>query len=50
SFLISLDLAVEIDHEKACGAPSKNGTKVFIAIRALYSNDHNFMHDLESFF
>jgi serine/threonine protein kinase len=49
-FLIDLDLAVKIDREKACGAPSKTGTKVFMAIGALYGEDHNFMHDLESFF
>lgn len=49
-FLIDLDLAVKIDREKASGAPSKTGTKVFMAIGALYGEDHNFMHDLESFF
>lgn len=49
-FLINLNLAVKIDREKASGAPSKTGTKVFMAIGALYGEDHNFMHDLESFF
>lgn len=49
-FLIDLDLAVKIDREKASGAPSKTGTKVFMAIGALYGEDHSFMHDLESFF
>lgn len=49
-FLIDLDLAIKIDREKASGAPSKTGTKIFMAIGALYSEDHNFMHDLESFF
>ena len=49
-FLIDLDLAVKIDREEASGAPSKTGTKVFMAIGALYGEDHNFMHDLESFF
>ncbi|OCK78451.1 hypothetical protein K432DRAFT_427264 [Lepidopterella palustris CBS 459.81] len=49
-FLIDLDLAVKIDRENASGAPSKTGTKVFMAIGALYGEDHNFMHDLESFF
>ncbi|KAF2468324.1 uncharacterized protein BDR25DRAFT_335443 [Lindgomyces ingoldianus] len=39
-----------IDREHASGAPSKTGTKVFMAIGALYGEDHNFMHDLESFF
>ena len=50
AFLIDLDLAVKIDREKASGAPSKTGTKVFMAIGALYGEDHNFMYDLESFF
>ena len=45
-----LDLAVKIDRKKASGAPSKTGTKVFMAIGALYGEDHNFMHDLELFF
>jgi serine/threonine protein kinase len=49
-FLIDLDLAVKIDRKKASGAPSKTGTKVFMAIGALYGEDHNFMHDLELFF
>lgn len=49
-FLIDLDLAVKIDREKASGALSKTGTKVFMAIGALYGENHSFMHDLESFF
>jgi hypothetical protein len=49
-FLIDLDLGVKIDREKASGAPSKTGTKVFMAIGALYGEEHSFMHDLESFF
>jgi len=49
-FLIDLDLAIKIDRKGASGAPSKTGTKVFMAIGALYGEDHNFMHDLESFF
>lgn len=49
-FLIDLDLAIKIDRENASGAPSKTGTKVFMAIGALYNEVHNFMHDLESFF
>ncbi|KAH7111103.1 hypothetical protein B0J11DRAFT_598982 [Dendryphion nanum] len=49
-FLIDLDLAIKIDRENASGAPSKTGTKVFMAIGALYGEEHNFMHDLESFF
>ncbi|MCJ1351307.1 MAG: hypothetical protein MMC33_001291 [Icmadophila ericetorum] len=50
AFLIDLDLAVKIDRKKASGAPSKTGTKVFMAIGALYGEDHNFIHYLESFF
>lgn len=49
-FLVDYDLAVDIESEKASGAPSKTGTKVFMAIGALYGGHHSFMHDLESFF
>ena len=49
-FLIGLDLAVRTDCEKASRAPSKTGTKVFIAISALYGKNHCFMHNLELFF
>lgn len=49
-FLIDLDLAIKTDRKNASGAPSKTGTKVFMAIGALYGEDHSFMHDLESFF
>jgi len=49
-FLIDLDLAIEIDRKEASGAQSKTGTKVFMAIGALYGEDHSFIHDLESFF
>jgi hypothetical protein len=49
-FLVDLDLAVKIDRGEASGAPSKTGTKVFMAIGVLYGEDHNFMHDLESLF
>ena len=49
-FLIDLDIAINIDRENASSAPSKTGTKVFMAIEALYGEEHNFMHDLESFF
>ena len=50
-FLIDLDLAIRLDRQKASGAPSKTGTKVFMAIGILYGrDDHSFMHDLESFF
>ena len=47
--LIDLDLAVRLDRQEASGAPSKTGTKVFMAIGALYGEPHSFMHDLESF-
>ncbi|KAI9805204.1 MAG: hypothetical protein M1825_001040 [Sarcosagium campestre] len=49
-FLIDLDLAVESDRLKACGAPGRTGTKIFMAIGALDGEQHTFMHDLESFF
>lgn len=50
-FLIDLDLAIRLNRQKASGAPSKTGTKVFMAIGTLYGDeDHSFMHDLESFF
>lgn len=49
-FLIDLDLAIKIDRSSASGAPSKTGTKVFMAIGALYGEEHHYMHDLESFF
>ena len=49
-FLIDLDLAVKTSDDQASGAPSKTGTKNFMAIGALYGEPHSFMHDLESFF
>ena len=49
-FLIDLDLAIKIADQKPSGAPSRTGTKVFMAIEALLGQQHNFMHDLESFF
>ncbi|KAI9858498.1 MAG: hypothetical protein M1813_006439 [Trichoglossum hirsutum] len=50
SFLIDLDLAIKENREKPSGAPSKTGTRAFMAIGTLYSEEHSFMHDLESFF
>ena len=50
SFLIDLDLAIKENREKPSGAPSKTGTRAFMAIGALYGEEHSFMHDLESFF
>ena len=49
-FLIDLDLAVRLSDYGASGAPSKTGTKIFMAIGALRGEKHSFMHDLESFF
>ncbi len=49
-FLIDLDLAVKTSNDRASGAPSKTGTKIFMAIGALLGEPHSFMHDLESFF
>ena len=49
-FLIDYDLAIKTTSDRASGAPSKTGTKVFMAIGALRSESHSFMHDLESFF
>ena len=49
-FLIDLDLAMRTSNDNASGAPSKTGTKVFMAIGALLGEDHSFMHDLESLF
>ncbi|KAI9766861.1 MAG: hypothetical protein M1839_004748 [Geoglossum umbratile] len=50
SFLIDLDLAIQEDRDKSSGAPKKTGTRAFMAIGALYGENHSFMHDLESFF
>ncbi len=49
-FLIDLDLANKTSDDQASGAPSKTGTKIFMAIGALLGESHSFMHDLESFF
>ena len=49
-FLIDLDLANKTSDDQASGAPSMTGTKIFMAIGALIGEQHNFMHDLESFF
>lgn len=49
-FLIDLDLAIRSSDDQASGAPSKTGTKIFMAIGALLGEPHSFMHDLESFF
>ncbi|KAI9737996.1 MAG: hypothetical protein M1834_009366 [Cirrosporium novae-zelandiae] len=49
-FLIDLDLAIEADRKKVSGALSKTGTKIFMAIGAFDGEQHNFIHDLKSFF
>lgn len=49
-FLIDLDLAIKEERLDRSGAPNKTGTKVFMAIGALFGEQHNCMHDLESFF
>ncbi|KAG6242348.1 hypothetical protein E4U24_005773 [Claviceps purpurea] len=50
SFLIDLDLAINIGREKPSGAHGRTGTRAFMAIRLLEGDEHSFMHDLESFF
>ena len=42
-FLTDLDLAIKMEYQKPSGTPSRTGTKVFMTIRALLSNRHNFM-------
>ncbi|KAF3768445.1 hypothetical protein M406DRAFT_250425 [Cryphonectria parasitica EP155] len=50
SFLIDLDLAIEIKRDSASGAKSITGTRAFMAVGALMGEQHSFMHDIESFF
>ncbi|KAK0713272.1 hypothetical protein B0T26DRAFT_781796, partial [Lasiosphaeria miniovina] len=50
SFLIDLDLTIKDDREGASGAKRKTGTRAFMAIGVLLSEQHSFIHDLESFF
>ncbi|KAI1181733.1 hypothetical protein F5B17DRAFT_243669 [Nemania serpens] len=50
SFLIDLDLAIEVDRIEASGAKGITGTRAFMAIGILMGDDHTFMDDLESFF
>jgi Fungal protein kinase len=50
AFLIDLDLAFKEARDEWSCAPSKTGTKIFMAIGALHGDPHSFMHDLESFF
>ncbi|KAI0389088.1 hypothetical protein F5Y17DRAFT_450431 [Xylariaceae sp. FL0594] len=50
SFMIDLDLAININRIKSSGAKGKTGTRAFMAIGVLSGDDHSFMDDLESFF
>ncbi|KAI3326667.1 hypothetical protein HD806DRAFT_487810 [Xylariaceae sp. AK1471] len=50
SFLIDLDLAIEVDRIEASGAKGITGTRAFMAIGVLMGEGHSFMDDLESFF
>ncbi len=51
SFLIDLDHAIkEQQRVGVTGARGMTGTRAFMAIGVLYSEEHSFMHDLESFF
>ena len=47
-FLIDFDLSIKTDDIEASGAPSKTGTKVFMAIGALRGDHHSFIYDIES--
>ncbi|KAJ3566167.1 hypothetical protein NPX13_g7239 [Xylaria arbuscula] len=50
SFLIDLDLAIQVGRIEASGAKGITGTRAFMAIGVLMGEDHTFMDDLESFF
>ncbi|KAI0443368.1 hypothetical protein F4803DRAFT_313051 [Xylaria telfairii] len=50
SFLIDLDLAIEVNRTKSSGAKGITGTRAFMAIGVLKKEGHTFMDDLESFF
>ncbi|KAI0802429.1 hypothetical protein GGR55DRAFT_701054 [Xylaria sp. FL0064] len=50
SFLIDLDLAIQVDRIEASGAKGITGTRAFMAIGVLMGEGHSFMDDLESFF
>ncbi|KAI1157319.1 hypothetical protein F5B18DRAFT_666050 [Nemania serpens] len=50
SFLIDLDLAIEVDRIEASGAKGITGTRAFMAIGVLMGEGHSFMDDLGSFF
>ncbi|KAI0977456.1 hypothetical protein F4678DRAFT_413137 [Xylaria arbuscula] len=50
SFLIDLDLAVQVNRTEASGAKEITGTRAFMAIGVLMGEGHSYMDDLESFF
>lgn len=50
SFIIDLDLAINEQCEKRSGAQEKTGTRAFMSIEVLWSEQHSFMYKLESFF
>lgn len=50
SFLIDLDLAIQVQQEGASGAKGMTGTRAFMSINVLLGERHSFMDDLESFF
>ncbi|KUI71725.1 Serine/threonine-protein kinase PLK4 [Cytospora mali] len=50
SFLIDLDLAVDMRRADTSGSKGVTGTPAFTAIGALDGEPHTFIHDLESFF
>jgi hypothetical protein len=45
-FLIDFDLIIKTIDDKASGALSKTGTKIFMTIGALLSELYSFTHDL----
>lgn len=50
-FLIDLEPGHQVGPRKGFGSTQKKRTlKFFMAIGALYGEEHSFMHDLESFF
>ncbi|KUI74461.1 hypothetical protein VM1G_10182 [Cytospora mali] len=50
SFLIDLDLAIDLQRTSPSGSKGITGTLAFMAIGALWGKPHTFRYDLESFF
>lgn len=50
SFLIDLDMAIKAQPDGSSGSNQKAGTTAYMAIGLLASQEHTYMHDLESFF